>query len=123
MASNRNPRPMPLVNPDAGRVDPLFWPLVRFVAARPSIGVVGLMRRFKIGRQRACDMLIAVTERGVLYRGHWRGVYRTHHDAWPWLLVAENDAYAPGSPGGLRGYRERQQSALAVTDSSQGGAA
>ena len=119
MASNRGPRLAPLFNSDAGRSDALHWHAVRFVAARPSIGVVGLMRRFDIGRQRAYDLLMALREDGVVYAGHWRGVFRTHHHAWPWLLVAESDAYAPGSPGGYPRYRESRRTALAVTYSPQ----
>lgn len=88
-----------------------------FVAARARIGVRGLMRRFGISRERAVFLLEALTDRGVLFYGR-RGGYCTHRDAWPWLMLAISDPWAPVAPGAYRWYR-KQRSALPVTDSDQ----
>jgi hypothetical protein len=97
-------RPEPMANPDSGRADPLYWDAVRFVLARGRVGTVGLMRRFNIGRQRAYDLLIGMRAAGVLYPGHWRGVYRPMGLAWRWLQLIGTHADAPSSPGAFRLY-------------------
>lgn len=97
-------------NPEAGRVDVLLYDATLFVAARRHVGAGALMRRLGIGRLRAGDLLQALVAKGVLYPMPWRGVYRSAQGAWPWLMVAVRDPYAPlrpAGPDGLAGYRPR----------------
>ncbi|MNJ69966.1 hypothetical protein D3C77_663760 [compost metagenome] len=95
-------------NPEAGRVDVLLFDATCFVAARRHVGAGALMRRLGIGRLRAGDLLQALVAKGVLYPWPWRGVYRCAPGAWPWLMVAVRDPWAPcrpAGPDGLAGYR------------------
>jgi hypothetical protein len=83
---------------DSGRADPLYWDAVRCLAARGRIGPEGLARRFKIGRQRARNLLSAMNAAYVTCGWPHRMVYRAMPLAWAWLPVVGTHACAPETP-------------------------
>lgn len=68
--------------PPAGHDDPLLPAVRRFVAARPIIGRVALMRRFGVGRQRAAQWLEVLCVQRVCLGNPVRGVLRVNPHAW-----------------------------------------
>jgi hypothetical protein len=90
--------------PDSGRTDPLYWAAVRFAAARREVGPVGLMRRFKIGRGRATNLVLTMRDERLTYRRGHRGVYRLMPLIWGWLEVVGSHPDAPSDPAGYRLY-------------------
>jgi hypothetical protein len=78
--------------PPLGHDDPLLPAVTRFVAARPVVGVVGLARRFGLGRRRAGRLLEVLRAQRVCLGYPWHGVYRVNPHAW----VALQDPPAGG---------------------------